>query len=409
MSGAAGDVSPEPGQTTLLTDYASYGRNFWFLFGATFALNFSANLFVLYPLQLVDFGATSTAIGAIVGVWSLASLLARPAAGPLIDRIGRRNTATRLLALDVLVILLYMPIRAIGWHVYAVRAMHGAIEGTARVALFALLYDLLPKGREGRAMATFSLCGMAPAAIAPYCGEVLIHRFGFNAFFAAVLLVTAASAYLVSVIPADPPMHHGPQPAPANAKTYPQLLFDSRLMPLWIVTLLFALAISPRLSFVAPFAYERGIGRVWTYFAVYSVIGMAVRILTGRMMDSFGLERTLGPSMTVLGIGIALIAGTGRYDMLDIAGVVGGLGHGYLYPALSAMVIARTEIGATGRSAGIYQSLYDIGAMVGPYGLGAVAGALGYAPMFAISGALALAGAIYFIAADPDAHSWWQA
>ena len=171
-------------------------------------------------------------------------------------------------------------------------------------------------------------------------------------------------------------------------------------MPLWIVTILFALAISPRLSFVAPFAYQRGVGRVWTYFAVYSVTGMAVRILTGRMMDSFGLERTLAPSMAVLGIGIALIAGTGHYDMLVIAGAVGGLGHGYLYPALSAMIIARTDLGATGRSAGIYQSLYDIGAMAGPYGLGVIAASLGYAPMFVISGLLALIGATYFIVAD---------
>jgi predicted MFS family arabinose efflux permease len=217
---------------------------------------------------------------------------------------------------------------------------------------------------------------------------------------AAVIAVTAASAYLVSMIPADPPMHHGPHPAPANAKSYVELFFDRRLMPLWIVTLLFALAISPRLSFVAPFAYERGIARVGTYFAIYAVLGISVRVFTGRMMDSFGLERTLAPSMVVLGIGIALIAGIGHYDMLDIAGAIGGLGHGYLYPALSAMVIARTEIGATGRSAGIYQSLYDIGAMLGPYGLGAIAASLGYGPMFIISGALSIAGAIYFTIAD---------
>jgi MFS family permease len=167
----------------------SYGRDFWLLFCSTFALNFSANLFVLYPLQLVTFGASSTVIGAVVGTWSLASLAARPAAGPLIDRIGRRAAAMRLLTLDVLVLMLYPQVHALGWHLFVVRALHGAVEGTARVALFALVYDLLPKGREGRAMATFSLCGMGPAAIAPYCGELLIEKFGFGAFFAAVIAV----------------------------------------------------------------------------------------------------------------------------------------------------------------------------------------------------------------------------
>jgi len=384
----------------------SYGRNFWLLFCSTFALNFSANLFVLYPLQLVKFGASSTAIGAIIGAWSLASLAARPAAGPLIDRLGRRTTASYLLAFDGLVIALYTLVHSIGWHLYAVRALHGAVEGTARVALFALIYDMLPKGREGRAMATFSLCGMGPAAVAPYCGEILIGKFGFGAFFAAVIAVTAASALLVAKISADPqpPRDLSLPLSAADTKSYGQLLLDARLRPLWIVTLLFALAISSRLSFVAPFAYQRGIARVANYFAIYAITGMAVRVVSGRLMDRVGLERTLAPSMMTLAVGLALIGAIGHFGMLDLAGAVGGLGHGYLYPALSAMVIARTEIAATGRSASIYQSLYDIGAMVGPYGLGAIAGLSGYGPMFVVSGALALVGAVYFVCADPEAR-----
>jgi MFS family permease len=382
----------------------AYGRSFWLLFGSTLALNFSANLFVLYPLQLVEFGAGASTIGAIIGVWSLASLAARPAAGPLIDRVGRRSAAARLLALDTLVIVLYTRIDSLGWHIYAVRGLHGAVEGTARVALFALLYDFLPRGREGRAMATFSLCGMGPASVAPLFGEVLISRFGFGAFFAAIIAATAASALLVSMIPADaaPRSAPGDSAIPASSKTYLELLFDSRLMPLWIVALLFALSISSRLSFVAPFAYQRGISQVGTYFAIYAAIGIVVRIFGKRVMDWLGLESTLAPSMTLLALGIALIGATGHFGMLDVAGAIGGLGHGYLYPVLSAMVIARTDLGSTGRSSSIYQSLYDIGAMVGPYGLGAIAGAAGYAPMFVISGALALIGAIYFVAADPE-------
>src|SRR5437867_4074589 len=111
MSGAAVDaraIQPD----TPLAPSPSYGRNFWLLFGSTFALNFSANLFVLYPLQLVAFGASAKAIGAIIGAWSLASLLARPIAGPLIERAGRRNTAAWLLGLDAIVNTLYLPIHS---------------------------------------------------------------------------------------------------------------------------------------------------------------------------------------------------------------------------------------------------------------------------------------------------------
>ena len=382
---------------------STYSRSFWLLFASTFALNSSVNLFVLYPLHLVSLGASAKVIGAIMGIWSLASLAARPVAGPMIDRMGRKNSAAWLLALDALAIALYAPITSIGWPIYAVRALHGAIEGTARVSLFALLYDLLPRGREGRAMATFSLCGLGASAAAPYCGEILIRRLGFGAFFAAIVAVTAIAAFLVAMIPRESAHHeHQQAKAAADAKGYLQLLIYRRLMPLWIVTLLFALAIAPRMSFIAPFAYEKGISQVGTYFAIYAVTGVAVRIFSGRLMDRVGLERTLAPSMIVMGIGIAMIGATGHFGMLDLSGAVGGLGHGYLYPALSAMVIARTEIGATGRSSSIYQSLYDIGAMLGPYALGAFAGMAGYAPMFVVSGAIAVVGALYFMAADPE-------
>src|SRR5579885_2153910 len=94
---AADNRRPEP--------LGVYGRAFWLLFASTFALNCSANLFVLYPLQLVTFAA-----GAIIGAWSLASPSARPAAGPLIDRFGRRAVATWLLALDTVIIVLYSQI-----------------------------------------------------------------------------------------------------------------------------------------------------------------------------------------------------------------------------------------------------------------------------------------------------------
>ncbi len=395
---AADNRRPEP--------LGVYGRAFWLLFASTFALNCSANLFVLYPLQLVKFGAGASTIGAIIGAWSLASLSARPAAGPLIDRFGRRAVATWLLALDTVIIVLYSQIHSLGWRIYAVRALHGAVEGTARVALFALLYDLLPRGNEGRAMATFSLCGMGPAAIAPWCGERLIRSFGFGAFFAAVVVVTAGAAAMVSMIAGGAPeiSHNRREAARSASTTYAQLLLDPRLMPLWIVTLLFALAISSRLSFVAPFAYQRGISQVGTYFAIYAVAGMTVRVFGGRLMDRAGLEGTLAPSMAVLAAGLAMIAGAGYFGMLDLAGAVGGLGHGYLYPALSAMVIARTDLAATGRSSSIYQSLYDIGAMAGPYALGAIAGAIGYGPMFLVAGALALGGSIYFIVVEPSAR-----
>jgi MFS family permease len=380
-----------------------YGKSFWLVFWATFALNSSSNLFVLYPLQLLHFGASAGVIGAVIGTWSLASLAARPAASPLIEKLGRRRAAMWLLWADVFALAMYLPIHSLGIQIYAVRALHGAIEGSARVALFAMVFDLLPEGREGEAMSVFSTCGMGSAAFAPLFGEFLIRQSGFGAFFVAALTLAAVAGALARLAPDD--SHRADaannDPRAERPPGYRALFLDARLLPVWIGTLSFALAISCRLSFVAPFATERGVAQIAWYFTIYSVVAIVARIGGGWLMDHFGIERMLVPSMLTLGVGIAGIAGTGHLGMLYIAAILGGLGHAYVYPALSAMVIARTRADAIGRSSIIYQSLYDLGAMAGPYSLGAIAMIFGYGPMFVVSGAMAIVGAAYFAAVEP--------
>jgi MFS family permease len=381
---------------------ALYTREFWLVFSAHLCLNAAANVFVLFPLFVVHLGASAQLLGAIVGTGSLAALIARPLFGPMIDRRGRRAVALEFLLLDIAAIALYLPLHSLGWPIFAVRAIHGATEGIARVALFAMVFQILPEGRRGEGMATFSLCGMIPGAIAPLIGEDLIKRLGFKAFFVSAILLCALAAWATFRLPKDRPgseiIH--PQGSTMGSR-YFSLLRDPKLMPLWIVTLLFSLGISCRLSFVAPYAYEQGIARVAWYFLIYSGAAVALRAFSGQLMDRVGLERTVLPSLIVLSGGIALLALTGRSGMLEFAALIGGIGHGYLYPALSALVIGRTPPNTMGGSSTIYTSLYDVGAMVGPSVLGTVASFVGYPLMFLMAGAFLLVAAIYFALVDP--------
>jgi MFS family permease len=378
-----------------------YGRDFWLLFIATFTLNFGSNMFVLFPLFIVGLGGGATSIGAIVGTYSLAALLARPYVGVAIDQRGRRSIAFWAMLLDVGALALYLPIRAIGIPIYLVRAIHGSVEGTARVALFAMVFDVIPESRRGEGMAIFSICGMGSAIVAPLVAEVLIKQIGFIAFFVTSMALAASGAMLALRLPADQP-HPGEHRELAGGARYRELLKDSGLRPLWIVTLLFSLALSSRLSFVAPFAVERGISTVGSYFAIYSIAAVITRIAGGRMLDRVGLARVMVPSFAVLGVGLALVAGTGTTGVLSLAAVIGGLGHGSVYPALSAMVLARTDANAMGRSSSIYTSLYDVGSMTGPYLLGMIGEYLGYPALFVVAGGVALGGALYFAIAEPS-------
>lgn len=387
-----------------------YNRDFWLIFAATFALNAAANLFVLFPLYVVRLGGTASTIGAIVGAGSLAALIARPLASAAVDRRGRRRTALWALALDACVIALYIPLHSLGWSIYAVRALHGAVEGTARVALFAMVYAILPPGRQGEAMATFSLSGMLPAAFGALLGEMILRRWGFPAFFCAATALCAVAAITLKLLPEElsgPAIERRTTSSAvglADAISYRMLLFDPLLAPLWVVTLFFGLASSSRVTFVAPFAYQRGIHEVGWYFTIFALVAVAVR-LSGRAMDRVGLERMLAPSLAVLALGLVLLVGTGRFHLLEVAAAVAGLGHGVAYPALSALVVRNTQAGGIGRSSSIYTSAWDASSMIGPYLLGLIANRIGYGRMFIVAGGLSMAGAIYLQVRQPSISS----
>jgi MFS family permease len=405
MSEAATREAEQPAalEPESLPEASIYGRDFWLVFAASFALNSASNLFVLFPLWIVELGGSASVIGAIVGTGFLAALAVRPGVGVLIDRRGCKQTALVFLILNALATAMYISTDSLGWHLYAVRAIQGACEGTARVALFAMVYDLLPRGREGEGMATFSLCGMGPAAITPIIGEALIRNWGFDAFFAFAICLIAGGVIATIMVPDDRPAHRVDGFSSLPGVSYTGVLFDRGLAPLWIVTFLFSLSLSARVSFVAPFAYHTGIERVGWYFALYSLAAVFLRLFGGRFIDRVGPERIVLPSLAVLSVGLGLIAAASVPWMLDVAAVIGGVGHGLLYPALSALVIGRTQENAMGRSSSVYTSLYDAGIMAGPYLLGAFAGVFGYVPMFVASGSLAFVAATYFAAVEPRA------
>jgi predicted MFS family arabinose efflux permease len=391
------DTQAAPEQAAAAPSAPLYGHNFWLVFGAHFALNTAVSLFVMLPAFVMRLGGNAAEIGAVIAAGGVAALAVRPLNGAGIDRFGCRYLAVRFLILDALATVLYIPVRSLRWPIFAVRAVHGAIDGTARVALFAMVYDLLPGERRGEAMATFTLCSMIPAAFGPLMGEELIRAFGFGAFFLAAAALCLVSAAIAAMTPADriSPSH---QRHSAPAVGFLPLLRDRALLPLWVITLLWAIALASRI-FVVPFAYERGIARVGWYFMLYCGVAVMLRVFAAGVLDRVGLGRILAPSLMLTALGLGLLAWTGRLGMLELAAVAGGAAHGYFYPALCAQVIGHTRPQWMGRSSAIFNSLLDFGGMAGPYAFGLFANAAGYSAMFWLAGTIALASAGYYVVA----------
>ncbi len=373
-----------------------FGRDYWLVFAASFLLGCEENLFVLFPAYLADMGATPSVIGAMLGLGSLTALVSRPGATAAIGRRGRRSTSVWFLVLDAIAVILYAPLRGLGWGLWAVRAIHGAVEGTARVALFAMVYERLPVDRPGHAMALFSLSSVIPAALAPWGGEALVHQAGFGAFFIAGAILLMGSAGVTRAV-GDERAGGSKEGETRGLAAYRVLLTDARLVPLWLGSVVFAIAVTARFSFVAPFAYSSGLRSIGWYFLMCAAVAAIARILGSRVLDAVGLGRAVGPALAVLAAGTALIAGTPSVAILAGAALIGGLGQGYSYPALSALIIARTPREHAGYSSSIFNSIFDAVGIVGPWLLGLLAEGIGYRWMFAAAGVIAMVGAAFAV------------
>jgi MFS family permease len=103
----------------------------------------------------------------------------------------------------------------------------------------------------------------------------------------------------------------------------------------------------------------------------------------------------LQASATVVLAGLGLLvrgAGLPAAPFLALAGLASGAAHGFLYPALTALVIDVTPPERRGRAVGVFMAFVLAGQAGGAAGFGHLAHAVGYGAMFGVLG-LVLSGA----------------
>jgi predicted MFS family arabinose efflux permease len=104
--------------------------------------------------------------------------------------------------------------------------------------------------------------------------------------------------------------------------------------------------------------------------------------------------------LAALALGYVLLAFAATPAAIAVAGACAGLGHGFTFPILSGLVVARARLAERGAATSIFTALFDAGALVGGPLLGAVIRDAGYPAMFLCAAALVTAGGAFFTWAD---------
>ena len=283
----------------------------------------------------------------------------------------------------------------LSWALYAVRLVHGVGIGGLFATFFTSATDLIPVGRRAEGIALFGISGIAAGGIGPLVGEIVLHRGGYALYFptlAALAFVALLGTLLLGRIGG---LRHTATPAETHMR---HLIFEPGRLRLWLVVATFGFTIGGFTIFVAPHVEREGLRSVSLFFLSYSASAVVLRAFFSTLPDRIGLRRSLFPSLLALVLTALFLGFDATNRGLVIAGIFGGVGHGFAFPVLGALAVERAPQRERGAVMSVFTSAIDVGFLASGPALGYVARPYGYPAAFLGCGAMAIVGLVIFFA-----------
>ena len=357
----------------------------------------SLSCFILLPLYVHRLGGTEAEIGLVQGVYSAAGILCQPVIGLWLDRIGRRF----FMALGVALLIASSAAFLVG-HSLALLAALRVVQGLGFSAFFVANYmhvvDLVPAERRGWALGIYGISGFLGTALAPVAGEIIVRRLGFPWLFVLSVLLGGVAAWLVATSRGFRPPSGGEGPGIGSLRA--GLAEALRLH--MALTFFFGLGTGAMFTFLPTFGEGLGVHSVSLFYTAYAIAAVGVRVGGGNLIDTRGRRATIIPSMFVQGAAAGLLTAMALLvqphmtvpvvPFLFLAGLLAGGAHGFLYPALAALLMDVTPEARRGSVVGIFSAAFLVGNTLGSMVFGYVAHGLGYAVMWSTLTLLLLAG-----------------
>ncbi len=342
------------------------------------------------PGFLEGLGADEVVVGAIFGLMSGAAIAIRPLAGRVMDASGRRIVILSGGALHVVACALYLSVDSIGPWLVVVRTLQGFAQGALFSSLFTYAADIVPASRRTEGIGLFGVSGMLPISLGGLLGDFILAHGTYRDLFLASTIIAALALF------ASLPLKEPARPRGAAGRGFFGALRQGDLVPIWVVGSAFAMGLAGAYTFVKTLVESEHVGTVGLFFSTYAIAAIVLRVGFGWLPDRVGPKRALMPAIFAIAISLALLA-IARDDLtMGVAGAFAGLGHGFAFPILSALVVHRAHPSDRGSAVALFTAIFDAGILIGSPLLGLVARATDLRTMFAVAAVMPAIGASAF-------------
>jgi MFS family permease len=319
-----------------------------------------------YARQL---GASEAGAGFILGVYSLANLLASPASGVLLDQLGRRLPMALSLMVAALLIALYGA-AASPQMLLLVRALHGVSSAVFIPAMFVLVGEHGQVNRVWAMGRTGAIIGLV-ALMAPPLGGMVAHWYGERVLFTSIALVMGLAGLMALIgLPAE---SHRP---PREVLVHPLKVL--RLPALWSNFLLtfgmtFAMGM---LTYRLPVMLQQA-GYDAAYrgrlFGLFALMAMGVMLVVRRRAVLGGALARAMLGVGLIGAGSIVLEGLSLPSGALSAVLLFGVGFGLCFPAVHLLCYEGVEAHLRGTAFALLYAFYSLGYVLGPTSAGLAA------------------------------------
>lgn len=401
---------PDGPAASSAAEATTYGGAFWFAYLANTSLMMVVSLLFRYGDFVALLGGGELALGLIVGVGTVGSLVMRLAQGVGIDRYGARLVWLVSLLTVALTLLAHMAIERVdGPAIYLVRiAYHTGVAGAfgASMTYISLRAPVLRMAEMIGILGTSGFVGMA---IGTQLGDLLcraetIDREHIDRLFfagAALAFLSLASAWMATRGATRPIVRRRP----------PMLWLIRRYQPgpLLLMAVVMGFSLGLPGTFLRPYTETLGIAQIGTFFGAYAGTAFVVRLLTRQLTDRLGVRPAVLMGMTAMGLSMLLQLSIVSTWQLAIPGVAAGVAHALLFPAVVAGGSRTFPARYRGLGVTLMLGMFDVGNLVGMPLAGLIVegsarvGLLPYPTMFlSAAGAIVVTSVYYAITSRSD-------
>jgi MFS family permease len=383
-------------------------RNYLLLMiGASFHFGSLAFMFLL-PRFIKHIGGNESDMGFIFGIAIIPALLVSPFAGYLSDKMSGKLLAITGTSIAILSTLSFLFVSNLTALIYILRILQGGGHAMFFAVVFGLMAHIIPEQNRAEGIAYFAVAVQFGQSGGTLLAEQIIAHWGFNFYFIGSFLIGLVAISMVSLVKIA---NHETNAAlsqtlkqPVHSESYLSAICRKNYIGGFILIFILGGGFGSVLQFITPYLdylhkAALTIRKIPTsYFIPPALITVALsRLFLSRITDRVGRNKIIFINFPIFILTIFLITFIRSGYTTLLTAIMFGLAYGFLFPALNAVILSRTEVRHRGKVSGVLVMLFDSAFFGFAFISGPLAFNFGYFNMYYIMALIMLAGFLIYI------------